>query len=397
MSMPSTALDEDYCPILNKSIWTDLGYLSQIEVDDYQPDAQKTKDTLTQIHTLANRILQSPRKQDEESSELINEYMAQVQANEIQITRLNQELTDARAVSTALATRGNHVIQEKPESMPDPVKFSGDRLELRPFLVQLKIKLAVNAARFPTPQHALGYAVGLLGGTALAQLIPYVNGAHVNLPDMEAFYAILENAFGDPDRVATATRELENLKQANREFSIYFADFQRLISELDWNDSAKRHALTRGLCNELKDGLVWQPEIEDFDGFVRQLQTLDKKFRARIAEQKKSVANTSKASTAKNHTSPAMASAKNQTVGHPTQTGSGYYGAAPMDLSAGRNHISQEERTRRKDSNLCYACADPNHRVKDCPLRTQKLQGSIAGVRQTESVNEGPAGEAGKV
>jgi hypothetical protein len=34
-----------------------------------------------------------------------------------------------------------------------------------------------------------------------------------------------------------------------------YADFQRLVADVDLNDSAKRHALSRGLSKELKDFL----------------------------------------------------------------------------------------------------------------------------------------------
>jgi tRNA C32,U32 (ribose-2'-O)-methylase TrmJ len=152
----------------------------------------------------------------------------------------------------------------------------------------MKIKLAANADRFPTPQHELSYAISRLGGTALAQLIPFVEGAVINLADMNAFYTILEDAFGDPDRYGHQIRELEDLKQNNREFSLYYADFQRLIAGVDWNDPAKRHALTRGLSRELKRALVFKTERADFHGYVRQLQALDERIRANAAEERKS-------------------------------------------------------------------------------------------------------------
>ena len=381
-------------PVLTEDIWEDVSFLSKIQIDGFETNLPVTKDILIRVRALANRILNCHHQNINQEFQAQTLHLAE--ENDLyqqRVTTLTQELTDARDVSRALAAAAGNApaaLREKPENMPDPVKFHGARSELRPFLVQLKIKLAANAARFPTAQHALGYAVGLLGGTALAQLIPYVNGAMINLPDMDAFYAILDDAFGDPDRVATATRELENLKQANREFSLYYADFQRLASELDWNDSAKRHALTRGLCNELKDGLVWQPEIADFHGFVRQLQTLDKKWRARIAEQKKSAASSSKSPAIKTSTVPDPA----KNPGHPTQAGSGYYGPAPMDLSAGK-HISAEEKLLRMKEGRCFYCGGLGHTAKDCPNK-KKLQGSAAVVQTPDVSPDSPSVEAGK-
>jgi hypothetical protein len=36
---------------------------------------------------------------------------------------------------------------------------------------------------------------------------------------------VLEMAFGDPDRVGTVAQKLEMLKQANHDFSTYYAEF----------------------------------------------------------------------------------------------------------------------------------------------------------------------------
>jgi hypothetical protein len=105
-------------------------------------------------------------------------------------------------------------------------------------------------------QHRLSYAVGRLEGVVFEQILPYIEDNAVNLDDIDALIKFLEDAFGDPDRVATATRELGNLRQANREFSLYFADFQRLSAETEWNESAKKDALQNGLCEELKDALT---------------------------------------------------------------------------------------------------------------------------------------------
>ena len=63
----------------------------------------------------------------------------------------------------------------------------------------------------------------------MAQVQPYVKSHNeVSIPDVAGLLAMLERAFGDPDKKATAQRELRSLRQANKEFHVYLSDFQRM-------------------------------------------------------------------------------------------------------------------------------------------------------------------------
>lgn len=76
------------------------------------------------------------------------------------------------------------------------------------------------------------YATRRLKSTALEQIIPYITSTGVSLSGLEALITILENAFGDPDQVATVEQELERLQQCNRHFSAYYAHFQHITTQL---------------------------------------------------------------------------------------------------------------------------------------------------------------------
>lgn len=74
---------------------------------------------------------------------------------------------------------------------------------------------------------------------ALEQIMPNITLTGVNLACLEALMSILESAFRDLDWVATAEWELERLQQCNRDFSAYYAEFQRITAQLSWNAQAK--------------------------------------------------------------------------------------------------------------------------------------------------------------
>jgi hypothetical protein len=71
------------------------------------------------------------------------------------------------------------------------------------------------------------------------------------LDDVEALIKILEAAFSDRNEVRMASGELDHLMQGNCEFSIYYAEFQRLMAILDYDSKAKKATLKRGLSKEL--------------------------------------------------------------------------------------------------------------------------------------------------
>jgi hypothetical protein len=144
--------------------------------------------------------------------------------------------------------------------LPHPPEYSGDRKELPNFNSKVHSKLAGENGRFSDDQHKLRYVYSFLKGNAQNQIQPYVQTTKISLDDVEALIKILEAAFGDPDEVGMASGELDHLTQGNREFSVYYAEFQRLMAILDYDSKAKKAALKRGLSKELQASLVYQTD-----------------------------------------------------------------------------------------------------------------------------------------
>jgi hypothetical protein len=226
-----------------------------------------------------------------------------------------------------------------------------------------------------------------------------VKDDRVNLANFEAFVTSLEEAYGDPDRMNTAARALTKVRQGNRDFVTYYAKFQRLIADLNWNDTAKRAALHRGLCEELKDILSIQDLPEDWSCYVALMKKRDMQYRACKAEAHHSSRQTKPATmpTARN-TSPNPA----QNAPHPTSSGSSHFGPAPMDLLAARRWLSPEECQKRIDKNCCLYCGSFNHMARDCPNKPKTsvhpLRGAVAETAQPEtSENPTPNPQSGNV
>jgi hypothetical protein len=251
----------------------------------------------------------------------------------------------------------------KLQNIPDPEKFSGDRKELKAFLSQVRLKLSGNAPMFPTLDLRLAYIASLVKGPAYAHIEEHILDGFARIPDVNGLLEILSTAFGDPDEIGTAEREMRSLRQKNSDFATYYAEFCRLMTILKWDTRARRAALREGLSSELKDGLVFLDEKEDLAEFVTQLQGMDNRIRARAQETKGSKTHTT--------SSTRQTPAPKPTYPAPTKPNEPSFrpgGTVPMALDASRR-ISPEERERRMREGLCLYCAGSGHFTRECPNR----------------------------
>jgi hypothetical protein len=158
---------------------------------------------------------------------------------------------------------------------------------------------------------------------------------------------------------------MREIKQKNREFSQYYAEFQVIATDLDWNPSALRNALRSGLSEEMKDSFIHTDMPDELPVFVTVCQTRDNQIRQRQAEN----AAQHKCSTSTGSPSARGAPAPlNAPEEAPAGTVAGYTGPAPIDLSAGRRRISDEERAKRLADGRCLYCGGFNHRGVNCAV-----------------------------
>ena len=311
-----------------------------------------------------------------------NDLMAKNTKANLLIANLQSQLTVA--TSTAQSLPGKRHLSEK---LPDPELYDGDKQKLRSWIYSLNVKLIGNADRYPTESDKIRYLVGRLTGKALNQVEPRVkaNGS----PDFDTVKDLikyLELAFGDPDERGTAQRELHKLRQANRPFSDYLADFRRIADRTEYDEEAKHAALITGLSNEIQQALFTVDLSRSLEETVATIQKIDNKIRAFAARtpqtQTPTPASTFTGTTLGPRPKPAQVFPSSATVfsAHPTAaTSSGnsaILGGEPMDLSIGRARgpLTPAERARRITNNLCMYCGDANHYAGNYPKANRKTQ-----------------------
>ena len=87
----------------------------------------------------------------------------------------------------------------------------------------------------------------------MGQILPQVReDGEIGLDDLPAMIELLEAAFGDPDRVATAERTTREIKQKSHKYSQHYAELQVFTADLDWNHSALRNALRMRWSEKMK-------------------------------------------------------------------------------------------------------------------------------------------------
>lgn len=248
------------------------------------------------------------------------------------------------------------------ERLPDPDKFEGDRNDLRRFVSQIHSKLKANYDRFPTPFARMSYVTGRLAGRAYAQVLPHIKAGECQLADYPDIIDLLERAFGDPNRINNARAELFRLRQAHKDFSTFFAEFQRLALEGEMSEEALPTLLEQAVSRELRGMLIHSPppsyKYHALAAFLQDLENRRRRFatdpqpaprRANAPLKEYSSASRRKSPSPRRGRSPPE---NRQPAGD------------PMDLSNQRRYNRPNPR---RDNNQCFRCGSSTHYLRNCP------------------------------
>lgn len=310
-----------------------------------------------------------------------------VSDKDLEINRLYAQVTALQAQSAGdpLTTGSYRSPATRSQKIPDPDRFNGDRGKLENFRLMVVLKLKGNEDWYPTEQDRLRYIFSRLEGAAQQQVISRIHlDGSIDFHTTEELWTVLEQAFGDPDRKGTAQRAVQNLRQRNREFHVYLADFQRHIDYTGFNEEAKKIALLNGISVELRDLLVTQ-DIENagLDDTIKTCQRLDQRHRATQALHKKTFLPRAPFGSPPPSPGTPITPAPRYTMpftGLPSPP-------EPMDLSAARvqrGPLTDAEKQRRREQGLCLYCGDDQHRVLNCPRKppfnSPRINGNTASV-----------------
>ena len=234
----------------------------------------------------------------------------------------------APAPATAPTTQ-----RDRAPKLNPPELFDGTRSEYKSSIMQLNLRFNSDPDRYTganADNAKIAYATSFLAGLAKEWFQPPVNettGA-ISFPTWTVFVAALHAAFDDPDAYQTAYTKISTLRQ-KCDCSSYHAAFVPLATILGIDERTKISFFKQGLNGELKKALSYQI----------------------------------------------------------TSTGTH---SGPMDLygaqyrSQKRGPVTDQEKKRRRDNNLCLYCGSSGHWASQCPHKRSRGKPSATAAAISE-------------
>ena len=119
----------------------------------------------------------------------------------------------------------------------DPELFHGDRQKLRAFLTQYELKFNCEQNRFTSDESKVNYASARCRSNAWSWIEPSILNGQSRYTTWTEFKTAISRAFGEADTREVARAKLKKVAQGPRSAATYWAEFQKIIADLDYTDS----------------------------------------------------------------------------------------------------------------------------------------------------------------
>lgn len=274
-----------------------------------------------------------------------------------------------------------------------PDEFKGDNPSALPsFLVQLSMYFDSRPRQFLYDQSKILFAALLFQDAAARWWTaeyrkPPADRAAWTI-DYQAFTAELERVFGRADAQADAQRKLSSLKQ-DRSASEYYTRFLQYASESEFNEVAQMYHFRHGLKTEIKTALAASlnqytslSELANAAILIDNHLYEDRRDR-RSAPIAGPITGNRTSTSLLSRTRPQFA----PRMTRPTTTtpivrpATRFPSTAP---SVPRGPLTDTEKQRRRNNNLCMYCGGSNHIAATCPNKIR-----VAAVRLQDKSNPG--------
>ena len=272
----------------------------------------------------------------------------------------------------------------KSMKLPDPPVFiDGKEPSIDHWLTKMRSKLAANEDHKPTELFKKAYVENRVGGEAMGHLEPRLRKNAIKpFLTAEEMFDHLERIYGDPNRKQTAMNLFRSLRQGQKDFNTFWAEFQRLAAELDHNESTLigelKHKLNLDMRRQLATG---DHEPTDLYAFAQRCQRMyqalkdvdrSKARMERFAEGKKPTSVVVPANTP-------TATTESKTYVAPNARTESRAPSSPSTLSSWTvgSYLSESERERLSREGKCFNCKEVGHPSRDCPKKKSKMTAII--------------------
>jgi hypothetical protein len=294
---------------------------------------------------------------------------------------INALLKRIQLLETQVATNTTTSATRKEPKVAAPKPYTGKRTESLEFILKCETVFTAQARTYFNDDTKLAYAINLLENEAYEwvkpALLTNVDKKPSYVQTWSEFKKEFLKVFSDVDIKELSYQRLQALKQTGSASS-YATEFRRYSLNLDWNDEPLRQHFFRGLKSEVKDRVLSPSDFADLASLIENAIKWDNLLYQRRKDPNngkstdRSYLNTTRQSShwVNRTTNPApKAQWNNPPPRHTLGTG-----PAPMEVDSIHGPLTQAEKDRRRNNNLCLYCGNPGHRAVDCRKRSNTFQ-----------------------
>lgn len=297
------------------------------------------------------------------------------------ITSLRQQLKQAQETNS-------HPYAPPPvlsNEHPDPAVFDGLDTSLLPdFILQMNVKLNINADRYPTRLSRIAYFVSRLASGALRQVkFGITEAGDFTFQDVNELVQVLKTAYGDAAPRTTAGTTILKLKQHKQPLQQFLPEWRQTAHESGFDDIALITLLKDALHFMIIERLSYTPasfSTTSLPEFLTMVRNADSTLRMLYPNYHQNTPTTHGPSATPAKPAPVLPLPNSLP---PTSTLTTSNGGDAMDLSVvwtgsmggKRRPKNDAERKARREycfkNGLCLFCESPEHRIDACTTRPE--------------------------
>ena len=172
-----------------------------------------------------------------------------------------------------------HPAAQRSAKIPDPEVFTGKDMDVDIWVGRMERKLEANADHWSTEAMRIAYVESRIGGKAVTHIAARLRKNAIKpIYKAEEILEVLTRAYGDPNKKQTAMSKFRTLIMT-KEFNSFWADFQALASEIEYNEATLIQELSHKITPALSQAMLSAKIPDDLHQYANQCEETYQKIK----------------------------------------------------------------------------------------------------------------------